>query len=436
MSLFAEPLIEVVLVLAAVISLGSLGLVAVIIGRRIKHEAYFKTLDLFRDQLKTILEGVLGQTVEYPAALERFQQLMRSRRAGAVERVFLELLGDRRYEGILRRTAEDIGLVEVWRRRLEETSGTEKGNGTHPARAASFHKLRFLTQARSAENLGRVQHRESWCLLVDALHDPHPDVQAVALRSLAAIAEPRSFPALVEQLRLTVSSSAPRVSERALEAALARFPPEFAIQLLPLLGDEHPRVRVVAAQTLRGMLTLPGGNPVRVRERMGEEVAAAILTKLAIDDDPDVRALAAGLLSFFEADDPQAPQCLLRLCDDPEWFVRLQAVRALGGRQDAKFAPEFCARATDRHWRVREAALRALILCGPEGMESVLDLFLSTRDAYAREQIAEELQVSGAALSLMAHLGKPGHEKETETVFQIVGMGKARYFHWLAPEKV
>lgn len=427
---FAERLIQAVLLLALTIFLGSLALIAVAIGRRIRRDADFKARDAFRDEFKTILEALLSRTEEYPAALERFQQMIRSPHAPAAEQVFLDLLGNPRYEGILQRAAEDLGLVETWQRRLGGDGGNERGHGKRAGKSAALRKLRFVTRARSAENLGRIHHKKSWQLLVNALHDPHPDVQAVALRSLGAIGEPRSFPALVEQLRVSVASATPKLSERALEAALARFSPAFAIQLLPLLENPHPRVRVVAAQILRDMLTAPSRAPANVdeskrREQMGPEIAEAVRAKLAGDENPDARAVAADLLSFFERDD-EALQVLLRLCDDPEWFVRLHAVRALGRWRDAAFRRQLFARATDSNWWVREAALHALMRSGAEGTESVLDLFLSTRDAYAREQAAEELQVSGAALALTAHLGEPGYEKETQAASEIARMGKAR----------
>lgn len=406
---FAERLIQAVLWLALAIFLGSLTLIAVAIGRRIKREADFKVLDALRDEFQSILEDLLAQTVEYASAIECFQQMAHSSGALAVEEVFLDLLGNPRYESILRRAAEDIGLVRTWQERLGGGGGKGQGNGKR--KSASLRRLRFIMRARSAENLGRIHHEKSWRLLVDALHDSYPDVQAVALRSLGAIAEPRSFPTLVDQLRVSIASPMPHFSEQALEAALARFSPEFAVQLLPLLEDGHPRVRVVAAQILRCMLASPRDEPSVLHLQIGSEIAEVIHTRLAADESPDVRAVAADLLSFFGMDDGDALQCLLRLNDDPVWFVRLHAVRALGGRRDRALRPQISARATDSNWRVREAALHALMLCGREGLGYVLDLSLSSPDAYTREQAAEELQMSGAALNLTSHLWERGYEK-------------------------
>ena len=67
--------------------------------------------------------------------------------------------------------------------------------------------MRYLLRAKSIRNLGTLRHRPSWPLLVNALDDRHPDIQLVALRSLAALGAPESFPVLRERLHAVVQGN-------------------------------------------------------------------------------------------------------------------------------------------------------------------------------------------------------------------------------------
>ncbi|MGH9469158.1 MAG: HEAT repeat domain-containing protein, partial [Terriglobia bacterium] len=279
-------------------------------------------------------------------------------------------------------------------------------------------KLQPFSRAKSAENLGRIRHRESWPLLVNALSDRSGEVRAVALRSLGALAEPRSFASLIECVRANVNSGRPEFSERSLRSALTGFPPEVAAELLPVLQDPNPRLRELAARILRDMLGNRG-------HALAPQLASCIMDQLARDPSEEVRALAAGLLEFVAPDDQEAARRIIELTGDREWIVRLHAVRALASRRDPGCLARLSALASDRHWRVREAAVHGLALCGSAGVDAALDLLLSTRDAYAAEQIAEELKASGALAGLAARSGEPGHERDAEALKKLMRIGAA-----------
>lgn len=414
----AGTLIHVVLLLALAIFLGSLLLIGAAIGRRLKRERDFKILDSLRQRSISILERLSAGALDYGTGLEQLRGMIKPGAQQAVEGILLEHAGQPRYIPMLGRLLEDLGMIESWQRGIgaaAETPGAGR-NALSRQRGA-----RFYHRARDAQNLGRLGHRQSWPLLVNALDDPHIDVREAAVRSLAAIGDPQSFPALAERLRVGLISPQPALSDRILRPALARFPPELANHLEPMMKDVNAQVRLAAAQVLRDML---GNYAVTHSEFMmvNLELSGMIVTRLSSDKDPDVRAAAADLMALMK--DEASGGRLIRSADDEAWFVRLHAVRALGERRNLAFHAALGTHLTDPHWRVREAAARALAAAGSAGTGALLRVFAATEDVYAREQIAEALETSGLMAGLASRCTGEDALPEREVLLEIVKIGK------------
>jgi len=433
-----ERLINAILGLSIAIFITGLLLVAFVIGRRVKRDRDFDLLARFREQARAILRGLVDHAFEYEEALGRLQKLIQPRYLRAMEQILIEESANPGFEVPLRRLAEDLGFIRIWQNRVQLLHRRESGG---PVRflvnaVRRIHFLQFFAAARSAENLGRIRHHKSWELLVRALHHPHRDVQAVALRSLASIGEPQSFPALVRQLRVAVETQKPKLSEHALKLALSRFPLNVAGQLLPLFQDSNPRLRILALNILRGMLAREAARQKRLLSEadLGFDLFHGAFSQLVQDNNADARAAVADVLTFLEEE--HAEQALLTLLQDGEWFVRLHALRALGERKNGDFVPLLAKQLTDSHWRVREAAAHALIYCGHPGREQLLKSFLSTKDLYAQEQIAEELQISGLISELMERCGEKGARQELEVVRKMIKIGKTSRIEALLCEQI
>ncbi len=420
MPFLAERFIHVVLLLAAIIFLVSLLLIAVAIGRRFRREREFKILDAFRERSRSILEVLSAGALDYEAALEQIRKMIEPRYAQDIERILLEQLDQPRYRAAIGRLIEDLGMIRSWQRRVGDT--TKPPPGSRGAAPSLRREARFYHRARDAQNLGRVGHRESWRLLVKALDDAHEDVREAAVRSLAVIGEPESFPALVEQLRASLTSPKPLLSDRVLRPALARFPLALADHLQPLLEHSNSQVRLAAAHVLRDMLANESAAVRSGSVKLKPDLSRLIPNRLAGDNDPDVRAVAADLMSFLQ--DEASGDKLIRSAGDAEWFVRLHAVRAIGERRNQKFHAVLAARLTDQHWRVREAAARALAGSGPEEARELLRAFVAAGDEYARDQIAEALDTSGLMAELAKRCAGGDAPQEREVLFEVVKMGK------------
>ncbi|MGH9377631.1 MAG: HEAT repeat domain-containing protein [Terriglobia bacterium] len=401
-------------------------LIVFVIGRRIRHEKEFKLLDEFRSRLRAIFAALRDQTASYDEALGQARALFSLRFQVRMEQIFLEHLKVPADAVFIKKMAEDLGFVDRWRQCL----GLQQRQDSASKRDArpTLHAARFFTRARNAENLGRIRHDGSWKLLAQSLWDPDADVQRVALRSLAAIGEPKSFPVLVEHLQKMVIQPGAKLSDRDLLAALACFPLGLSGDLMPLFRNSNSRIRLLGAQILVQMVgaqTAEDGPPSLEDSEVGTGLTELILSQLATDEDAEIRARAAILMARVR--DERAVQRLRELLNDETWFVRLHAVRSLAQRRDAGSLALLSARLTEVNWRVREAAAHSLAQAGAVGINRLVLTFLSTRDAYAREQIAEELGTSGELARMLTRCAANGAGQELQLLKEIVRMGKTAH---------
>jgi HEAT repeat protein len=413
--------------------LSSSTLIALALMRRQRRKKRFRETNELRRLSFPIISSLAAGALDLKLALQALAEIFPSGpgRAQVVERVLFDGTDPTWISvPVLRQLAMDFGLVELWEGRLlcPAKPFSWRQALSHPASAlGSVRALYFMPRAQSAERLGLIGHAPSWRLLVRTLEDPHPEVRSAAALALGAIAEPRSFPALVEQLRNIGLTPSARLSIRQIQAPLACFPLRQARELVELLKHSHPRVRYLAAEVVRAMVDGSrgvGGEtelPVLKAADFAPELVDLFLTRLVFDKNPEVRARTAPVVARL--DDPRAASRLVSLLRDVQWFVRLHAVRAVAQPRLIILAEHVIPRLTDVNWRVREAAVRALLSFGPAEVQRLVNHYLITQDRYSLEQIAEELE----RLRLLP--GQPGpyaHRNgwgETQVTERLIGLG-------------
>jgi HEAT repeat protein len=395
-----------------------------VVIRRIRREYKSRVFDQTQILCKAILEELAGGAIHYFDALDRLRTLPKVH----IRTSFASILAEDRNPSperaaALRRLCEDLGLVALWRRRL--AFGRASRTAWEPVSYLSRRRgpLNFVLRAEAAEYLGIIGHQPSWPLLVDALDDPSGAVRSAAVRNLARIREPESFAALARRLESLSEDPSPNISVRSLEMALASFPATEAVRLLRSLEHARPRVRVLASEVVSLMVqheAPEGGGHDASPHGLAPEVIELFLTRLATDEDPDVRARAADVVAHFDLF--RALPVLTHLLGDPAWFVRMHAVRAFRRQRLAPLAA-VTQRLTDPHWRVREAAARTLAARGRSGVRRLFEHFLSTEDRYSQDQVAEQIARAGVLPSVIERYGEFGHELETRFVEQLVLRG-------------
>jgi HEAT repeat protein len=127
-------------------------------------------------------------------------------------------------------------------------------------------------------------------------------------------------------------------------------------------------------------------------------------------EDAEVRSKALKVLGLVDtASVPFDQNLLLPLLEDPAWFVRLQAVRALGNLDNRTAIAFIGGLLLDQNWQVRDAAATALTKFGNDS----IDIFLKTlksKDRYAKESICEEIEKTNFSSFLIENLASENRE--------------------------
>jgi HEAT repeat protein len=153
-----------------------------------------------------------------------------------------------------------------------------------------------------------------------------------------------------------------------------------ALDALPLmkqaLADENTQIRGMAVFSL-GIKPTPANLSLLVQVLEG-------------DDDPNMRAIAAGALGYLEDSRAFAP---LRhaFYEDSHWLVQFSAAIALGNLKDLQATAVLLEALDHQHVLLQEAAIAALGEIGAvETLESLLK-FVDAEDWLLRKRLAETL---------------------------------------------
>jgi len=409
----------------ATVSGGTLALAALAMLRRWHRDRFDRRVKALCSHLG-LTPAALLQGKDSPHSLANLRGLPSPTLEFLLEPLLVKCASAPPLAGVLQELCLELGLIDVWQRRIlgQFAPVTLRQACLLPDGSLHFFsRLHFLLRARSARSLGLVRHRASWPILARALDDPHPDVQRVALRALAALSEPRSLPALVIQMDKAVSDKRCGLSLYSLKAALARFPLSQAVQLLPAMRHPNPRVRAASGEILREMAKREAAEAralVQYKHVFDREMAVLIS-----DADPRVRAIAFEVAELLDSANRKlaVDQGLV----EAQGPVQSVAPENFAQRFEALPLAELPLLLADPQRTVRQAALRALLAHGREGLSKLYEQFLQTDDKALRNQILEELDRAGLLPNLLQHLDGNSGTLERQVVELIVSTGATRY---------
>jgi HEAT repeat protein len=251
--------------------------------------------------------------------------------------------------------------LEKWGlRRLARDAARHHGGLGRWRRIAA---LRILAQAQHPDTLG---------LLARALRCGDAQVVGAAVVLLGRQAEREAAE------RLLVALEERLFSPSRIATSLEAFPLDISELLLFRLGHHDPVVRFWAATLLERFPKAPG---------LDGRLAAR-----AVDPDPAVRKAVVETLGRVGG--PRAAVAALTLIEDPVWYVRAHAARAIGDLRRVDLAPRVAPLLADPEWWVRLAAKQAFEAMGT-GARPVLERYLDHPDRFARNGAAEVLQNVG-----------------------------------------
>ena len=241
---------------------------------------------------------------------------------------------------------------------------------------------RRIQEARSAEGwqrwralvaLGRTRAHEAVPALADALDSGNMETRIAAVRGMGKLAFPEAAIPILERW----SDGRLMVPGPVLKNALlncCRSKPDVLL---------HYIVHAKGAQ--RELLA-------RVLAELADPSMTDEMLVLASDASPEIRAAAARGLSQAEGRIAVPP--LAQLASDPEWFVRLRAVVALGSFDAADATAVLIRALADRNRHVRQRAAWAL-MNSRQTMTRVLRQVIGAGDNYGLQAVVAELERSG-----------------------------------------
>jgi HEAT repeat protein len=269
---------------------------------------------------------------------------------------------------------------------------------------ASLNGLRFRSvhRAKAVNYLGHLAPAVALAFDAEALQDPSPEVRRLALTALGRNGHPGAIPLIVEELDRGLGRGSD-ISLRSAKSALVGYQMADLHHFVPYLNNANPRLRFFMIDAVRDICKKSTARGMLNKNDFPIELYQICLDELVHDDNPDVRARTAGVIRYFR--DTRSASALRVLLRDENEFVRLHAVRACSDRHAPGFMVDLAERLGDMRWRVREAAVKGLIVFGSSGEDQLFRYFISATDRYACEQLAEEMQRAGMVPALMDVLG-------------------------------
>jgi hypothetical protein len=368
-----------------------LTVLAATIYRRAAALRRYRILDLNRERYgkrfrERIDEGV--SVDEFSA----FAFPSRSAEWHAVEHVLFGLLEDGRYESAGVALFDKLGYRSHYERKLENRN--------------------IIVKSSAVEKLGRMRCEASTGKLAPLLDAQNAEIVPIAVRALSKIGTLEALGGVLDRLPDLYSRSF--VSRKSIESSLRNFGPA-AVPDLVRYGDLYvdPVSRASVLEVL-GVLRAPEALPFAFRN-LG-------------DGDSEVRAKALKVIGAAGGGLPPGEKDkVVALLDDPVWFVRLQAAKALGTLRHDKAEPLLAKRLVDGNWQVRNAAATALVLASDNAIGIFLDT-LGATDRYAKESVCEEIQKTNFVYRLIDNLVSPGGEtygksREILTIMASLGYG-------------
>ena len=343
------------------------------IYRRAAALRRYRILDRNRERYgKQFREWIDGGTSF--AGFSSFAFPSRSAEWHAVEHVLFGLLADRRYESAGIALFDKLGYVAYYERKLCNRN--------------------IIARSSAAEKLGRMRCEASTGKLVSLLDEQNEEIVPVTVRALSKIGTREALEAVLERLPGLYSRSL--VSRKSIESSLRNFGPA-AVPDLVRYGERYgDPVSKASVLEVLGVLGAPEALPLAFRN-LGHGDSEVRAKGLKV-----IGAAGGGL-------PPEEKDRVVALLDDPVWFVRLQAAKALGILRHDKAEPFLAKRLIDSNWQVRNAAATALVLTSDHAIGVFLDT-LGATDRYAKESICEEIQKTDFVYRLIENLDSPGRE--------------------------
>ncbi|HEV2299828.1 MAG TPA: HEAT repeat domain-containing protein [Candidatus Acidoferrales bacterium] len=268
--------------------------------------------------------------------------------------------------------------------------------GLVDARIVEARELRGWRRRKALAALGRTRAPEAIAALAESLESRDLETRTAVVRGLGRTALPEAGEAILKCL----SEKGLDVPAPTLQNALLSCCRTSPGLLLSYMRRTQGEARELLARVLAEIAT----------PELGDD-----LLLLAEDTLPEMRASAARALDRAKVQG--AFEALERLARDPEWFVRLRAVKALASFSNPRALQILLNSICDANRYVRLRAAGGLVRHQPEILE-ILHQVVETQDSYALQALISELERSGEFSKVLEMLARPGGRDEATAMLR------------------
>ena len=423
--LLEDIAVLVVWLVVAVVAINLVFLCSVVY-RRLAHSRYYRQKDEARRRWQPVVEQFVRWDLTQGDAAEKLSQVVSEAEQDAAREMLLERMAPDTADRITALLFA-LGAVDRWAKTAfggraagVMVSALAVGHIPFPERHPSrlldrLRRTRLLTVPRAVavDALARLAPDFAEIFALAALEDPAGEVRRIALCSLGRNARAAGIAPLFSALNEALvdgPSERRATSARTAKAALVGYGLQHLRRFVPYLRNPDPEFRFYVVDTVREICGREARRHKLGRSDFPGELYEEFLDALSRDDSADVRARSAPVVAQFH--DIRASIALRHLLRDEDEFVRLHAVRAAADPAYPELLPVLVERMTDRRWRVREAAVRALARLGDKAQQMLFCEFACSLDRYESEQVTEELQRTGLMRRVFEDLGAGGGRAE------------------------
>jgi len=343
-----------IVIIALVFSLIALFL-AMTIFRRAYNSRKYRLLDKKREFFRNKLAG-LFESGSFSDRMEEFIAPPKSIDWLAIEHVLVDMIEEGRYERAAKELLLKLDYPKFYESRMLSNN--------------------IIRKASAIDKLGKIRSGRSMEKLVGMMDVDDPEIISVTARSLGRIGAPEGLQAILTRTPRLLSRNL--ATRKTVETVLKNF----GASSVPTLIGFGSRFADPASKA----------SLLEVLSNMGAREALPFAAEHLGHPDAEVRSKALKVIgavgtALTEPDMETVRGCL----DDPVWFVRLQAAKALGILKCLEAEDALAERLLDGNWQVRNAAAMALAGIDHRALEIFLRTLESTDD-YAKESICEEIE--------------------------------------------
>jgi HEAT repeat protein len=372
------------IIMIAVVMAFCLLFLSLAVVRRLYNARKYRVMDDLRSKHLSLLHNYIIAKPSVNRNLNRFQAHPGSKKWIAIEDNLFSLINDANSHDVVCQLFEQLGYVDYYIKVLNSRKVI--------ARAAAISKLGRMESPRSAEPLLVMLGAENL------------EIISVTVRALCKIGDTGILFKLMTKLPALLNKEL--VTKKTIDSSLVAAGPRITPILLEF-GQTSADPGMIAS-LLGALSSFP----------VNRQVYDFAVSRLG-HPDPEVRTKALKVIApCEEALGVCYEGALLPLLKDPIWFVRLQAVRTLGGQHRKENAQAIAILVLDEKWQVRNAAAMALTLLG-EGAIDAFWTLLKSDDRYAKESVCEEMQKT-YFVDLLLELLANGREANTVKAREIL----------------